>query len=230
MKTMLWLSIWSLFLNWFQEEAHYNAIKTKAEKAFRQKAYPMAYTLYDSLYRMGNKEEDEVLFNLAISSYKALDWKVTRHYCVLLLQRENKERRSSANVLLGLMEMRTKKYKKASSYFREALSIEPDNGLAGYHYELCLRLLGPTQKNSTSPKEKKKQNRQGLNSRDEQLGQTPDDLGEKDGEVFVPQNQADNSLNEDRAKTILRLMDENEKRRMKLNTKYIPIRKEQAPW
>jgi tetratricopeptide (TPR) repeat protein len=230
MKIFLWLSLWSIFLNWYQEEAKYNEVKAKAEKAFRQKAYPTAYTLYDSLYRMGGKVEDEVLFNLAVSSYKALDWKLTRQYCILLIQRDNDERRSSANALLGLMEMRTKKYKKASSYFREALSINPDNAYAGYHYELCLRLLGPEQKGSASQKEKAKQNRTGRNSPDVQQGQTPDDLGEKDGEVYVPQNQGDNSLNEDRAKTILRLMDETEKRRMKLNAKYIPLRKEQAPW
>lgn len=136
LKIFLFIHFFTNFWFYFNKIEDSNALKLKAAEAYKTHYYSEAIKYYDQLLNEYEPNSDAIKLNLAHAHYKAQSYdKAGKLYTELSLSSEQLIR-STALCQLGVIQHRTKRYKLAIYYFKEALRINPDNYTAAYNYEL----------------------------------------------------------------------------------------------
>lgn len=135
LKLFLFLHIFSAPWFYFNKIQDANTLKKKAAEAYATHYYADAIRYYDELLNKYEPNSDHIKINLAHAYYKSQDYtNAGKLYTELTIGTEAGIR-STALCQLGIIQHRTKHYKLALFYFKEALRVQPDNKTAAFNYE-----------------------------------------------------------------------------------------------
>lgn len=134
-KLLLFLSVFSSPWFYFNKIHRANTLKKQAAEAYSTHFYSDAIIYYDELLTKYEPDSDHIKINLAHSYYRSQDYNnAGKLYTELTIGTETGIR-STALCQLGIIQHRTKHYKLALFYFKEALRVNPANKTAAFNYE-----------------------------------------------------------------------------------------------
>ncbi|QCR21326.1 tetratricopeptide repeat protein [Pontibacter sp. SGAir0037] len=118
-----------------------NAYTKDAASAYQDKNYTEAIAAYEYLLQNLDVEDYQIRLNLAHSYYQAGQLERAQQEYQLLADHQYSRVRAIALLQLGNIAATQKKYKRALSYCKDVLVLEPENDQARYNYELLKKYL-----------------------------------------------------------------------------------------
>lgn len=112
-----------------------------ASIAYQRGEYIEAIAAYEYLLEDLEVKDDQLRLNLGHAYFKAGELQKAKQQYTLLTAQASKQTRSVALLQLGTIAARDRKYKKALSFFRSALIVNPASNAARYNYELLKKYL-----------------------------------------------------------------------------------------
>lgn len=118
-----------------------NRYAQEAANAYAAENYVEAIAAYDYLLNDLKVEDNQLRVNLAHSYYRAGRLDLAKNEYRLLTDHRYRNIRAVALIQLGNIAASEKKFKRALSYFKDALITEPTNKSAQYNFELLKKYL-----------------------------------------------------------------------------------------
>lgn len=144
------LHFFSNFWFYFNHIEDSNTLKQKAAEAYNAHYYSESIKYYDKLLMEYEPNSDPLKLNLAHAHYKAQSYDKAAKLYTELTTSLDPSIRSTAFCQLGLIQHRTKRYKLAIYYFKEALRVNPNNKIAAYNFEF-LKITLQKEEHENSP-------------------------------------------------------------------------------
>ena len=234
-KLFLFLSVFSAPWFYFNKIHRANALKKKAAEAYATHFYSDAITYYDELLSIYEPNSDNIKINLAHAYYKSQDYNnASKLYTELTIGTET-HIRSTALCQLGIIQHRTKHYKLALFYFKEALRVEPENKIAAFNYEflkITLRKETTTDGQSGSKKgdNKSSQKKDHSEGNKSQTRTTFDADGTSESVMYYRMLYEQQRLSKQRAEKILQYIQEQEMQYYHQLQKHVPHDVNKPDW
>jgi len=152
------------------EISRINTLKSEAKKAYNSGDFKTAIEKYKYLIDSLGVKEDEVMMNLSNAYFRSKDTANASGAYQPLTLSGNAKIKSQANLQLGVLATRQRKFEEALDYFKQSLNADPTNEEARYNYELVKKKL---------EEKKKQQQKQDQNKKDNK-DQKKDDKDKKD--------------------------------------------------
>ena len=235
-KLFLFLHIFSNPWFYFNKIENANTLKEKAAEAYSTHFYGDAITYYEELLTRYEPNSDIIKLNLAHSYYKAQSYnQASKFYTELSIASETKIR-STALCQLGVIQHRSKRYKLALFYFKEALRINPDNKTAAFNYEFLKLSLKKEQNDDSKNNGSKgdnansKQNQKNNNSDNSRIQNKFDTEGTSESSIYYRMLYEQQRLSKQRAEKILEYIQEQEMQYYHQIQKHVPKDPAKPDW
>jgi len=233
-RLFLFLNIFSTPWFYFNKIEDANTLKIKAAEAYNTHFYGDAITYYEKLLTEYEPNSDLIKLNLAHSYYKAQSYtEASKYYTELSVASETKIR-STAQCQLGIIQHRSKRYKLALFYFKEALRINPDNKIAAYNYEFLKLSLKKEQGEGTNSSGKgntnsSKRNQENTNNQKRTENKFDAD-GTSESSIYYRMLYEQQRLSKQRAEKILQYIQEQEMQYYHQIQKHVPKDPNKPDW
>jgi tetratricopeptide (TPR) repeat protein len=233
LKLFLFIQFFTNFWFYFNKIEDSNTLKTKAAEAYRTHYYSEAINYYDKLLTAYEPNSDPIKLNLAHAHYKAQSYDAAAKLYTELSLSPDQLIRSTALCQLGVIQHRSKRYKLAIYYFKEALRVNPNNAIAAYNYEL-LKVTLQKQINPGSSGGKGKGNTQAPqnnpNSKNTTTENNFDPNGSSESSIYFRMLYEQKRLSKQHAEKILEYIQEQESQYYQKVKKHVPKSINQPDW
>lgn len=118
-----------------------NEYSQRAAAAYKQGAYIEAIAAYEYLVYDLEVRDDQLHLNLAHAYYRAGLWPEAQEEYRLLANHKSRYLRAIANLQLGNIATKQKKYRRALTLYKTSLVAEPESNAARYNYELLKKYI-----------------------------------------------------------------------------------------
>lgn len=233
LKFFVFVQFFTNFWFYFNKIQDSNTLKAKAAEAYKTHYYGEAINYYDKLLTEYEPNSDAIKLNLAHSHYKAQSYDAAAKLYTELSLSPDHLIRSTALCQLGVIQHRTKRYKLAIYYFKEALRVNPDNTHAAYNYELLkLTLQKQTNPGSSSSKGKGNANapKNNPNSKNTNSENTYNPDGTSQSDMYFRMLYEQKRLSKQHAEKILEYIQEQETQYYQKVKKHVPQSTNQPDW
>jgi tetratricopeptide (TPR) repeat protein len=233
LKVFLFIQFFSNIWFYFNKIENSNALKIKAAKAYKTHYYNEAINYYEELLTEYEPNSDAIKLNLAHAHYKAQSYDAAAKLYTELSLSSDQSIRSTSLCQLGVIQHRSKRYKLAIYYFKEALRVNPNNNLAAYNYELLkVTLQKQTNPGSTGGESKGDANasKNNPNSENTKTENTFDPDGSSESSIYFRMLYEQKRLSKQHAEKILEYIQEQESQYYQKVKKHVPKNTDQPDW
>lgn len=231
LKLFLFIQFFTNFWFYFNKIEDANTLKIKAAEAYKTHYYSEAINYYDKLLTEYEPNSDPIKLNLAHSHYKAQSYDAAAKIYTELSLSSNQLIRSTALCQLGVIQHRTKRYKLAIYYFKEALRVNPNNNAAAYNYELLkLTLQKQTPPGSSNAKGKTNAPENNQNTENTNSENTFNPDGSSQSDMYFRMLYEQKRLSKQHAEKILEYIQEQESQYYQKVKKHVPKNLNQPDW
>jgi tetratricopeptide (TPR) repeat protein len=233
LKIFLFIQFFTNFWFYFNKIEDSNVLKTKASEAYKTHYYSEAINYYDKLLTEYEPNSDAIKLNLAHAHYKAQGYDAAAKLYTELSLSPEQSIRATALCQLGVIQHRSKRYKLAIYYFKEALRVNPNNTVAAYNYEL-LKLTLQKQTNPGASGGTGKGNSQGPQNNPDSKNTSTENTFNPDGSsessIYFRMLYEQKRLSKQHAEKILEYIQEQESQYYQKVKKHVPKNLNQPDW
>jgi len=231
LKIFLFIQFFTNFWFYFNKIEDSNTLKIKAAEAYKTHYYNEAINYYEKLLIQYEPNSDAIKLNLAHSYYKAQSYDAAAKLYTELSLSSDQSIRSTALCQLGVIQHRTKRYKLAIYYFKEALRVNPNNTIAAYNYELLkVTLQKQTNPGSSGGKGKANAPKNNPNSENTNIENTYNPDGSSESAIYFRMLYEQKRLSKQHAEKILEYIQEQESQYYQKVKKHVPENINQPDW